>query len=217
MSKVDFDLMEKKLTSSVISDVLDTMGIRNQAMSTWIRPLDSEMKVVGRVATMLMTDQYEPDKDTFGLQMKTIDELRKDEVLIVCSNGSNRAALWGELLSTAARARGARGTIVDGPARDIKQILSSGYPTFSKGIKPTSSKGRVIAIDNACPVVVGGVKVNPGDIVFGDVDGIIVIPKAIADNVITEALEVVERENLTREELRKGATLLEVFKKYGTL
>jgi regulator of RNase E activity RraA len=217
MVNIDFDLLDKKLTSSVISDVLDGFGFRNQAMLDDIRPLDPGMKLVGHAATMLMMDQYEPSKNTFSLQMKTIDSLKKDEVLVVCSNESNRAALWGELLSTAARARGARGTIVDGPARDIKQIKEMEYPTFAKYIRPISSKGRIIAVDNGCPIVVGGITVNPGDIVFGDIDGIIIIPLEVAEKVISEALDVVERENKTREELRNGSSLVNVFKKYGTL
>jgi regulator of RNase E activity RraA len=217
MTNIDFDLLEEKLTSSVLSDVLDGFGFRNQAMLADIRPLDPGMKLVGRAATMLMMDQYEPSKDTFGLQMKTIDNLKKDEVLVVCSNESNRAALWGELLSTAARARGARGTVVDGPARDIKQIKEMGYPTFAKCIRPISSKGRIIAMENNCPIMVGGITVNPGDIVFGDIDGIINIPYKVAEETISEALDVVERENKTREELRNGESLINVFKKYGTL
>lgn len=214
---IDYDEVEEKLSSSVISDVLDGMGIRGQAMDSSIRPVRDDMKIVGRAATMLMADQYEPSKDTFQLQFQAIDELKEGEVMMVCSNGSERAALWGELLSTAARYRGARGTIVDGVARDINLIREINYPVFAKGINPISSKGRLIAIDYGCPIKMGGVLVNPGDLVVADIDGIVVVPGEKAEAVIEEALDVVTRETKTRDELRKGVGLNDVFKKYGTI
>ncbi len=214
---ISLKLVEEKLSSSVISDVLDGMGIRGQSMDTAIRPVHDDMKIVGWAATMLMADQYEYSKDTFTLQFQIIDALKPEEVLMVCSNGSERAALWGELLSTAARHRGASGAIIDGVARDIKLIREMNFPVFAAGINPISSKGRIIAIDHNCPVKIGGVIVHPRDLVVADLDGIVVVPGDKAEEVIERALEIVTRETKTRDELKKGAGLYDVFKKYGTV
>ncbi|MCW4049893.1 MAG: RraA family protein [Candidatus Bathyarchaeota archaeon] len=214
---IDINLVEEKLTSSVLSDVLDGMGIRGQAMNAEIRPVQEDMVIVGAAHTMLMADQYDPEKDTFTLQFQAIDSLKEGDVMMVCSNGSDRAALWGELLSTAARYRGARGVIIDGFARDIKLIKEMRFPVFSKGVNPISSKGRVIAVDYDCPVEIGGVKIHPGDLVIADLDGVVVVPKDISEEAVEKALDVVDSETRTRDELKKGAGLNEVFKKYGTI
>jgi 4-hydroxy-4-methyl-2-oxoglutarate aldolase len=214
---IDYKQVEEKLSSSIISDVLDGMGIRGQAMDSSIRPVRDDMKIVGKAATMLMADQYDYSKDTFTLQFQAIDSLKEGEVMMVCSNGSERAALWGELLSTAARYRGARGTIVDGVARDINLIREMNFPVFAKGINPISSKGRLIAIDHGCPVEMGGVMVYPGDLVVADIDGVVVVPGDKAEEVVEKALDVAARETKTRDELKKGAGLNDVFKKYGTI
>jgi len=214
---VDYDLVRERLTSSVISDVLDGMGVRGQAMASDIRPLSDDMVAVGRAFTMLMTDQYDMEKDTFTLQFQAIDNLKEDDVMMVCSNGSERAALWGELLSTAATHRGANGAIIDGLVRDVRVIREMGFPVFAKGIRPTSSKGRVIAVDHGCPVEMGGVHVEPGDLVVADVDGVVVVPSSVVEKAVDKALDIVERETMTRDELRKGAGLYDVYKKYGTV
>lgn len=214
---IDFKQVEEHLNSSIISDVLGGMGVRGQDMGPEIRPVDEDMVLVGYAATMLMADQYDYGKDTFKLQFQAIDALKKGEVMMVAGRGTERAALWGELLSTAARYRGARGVVIDGMARDIKLIKEMGFPAFAKGVIPTSSKGRVIAIEHGCPVEMGGVKVHPGDLVVADLDGITVVPKDIIDEVIKKALEVASSETLTRAELKKGAGLYDVFKKYGTI
>lgn len=214
---IDFKLVEEKLSSSIISDVLDGMGIRGQAMDTRIRPVQDDMIIVGYAATMLMSDQYDYTKDTFTLQFQAIDALKEGEVMMVCSNGSERAALWGELLSTAARYRGARGAIIDGVARDINLIREMNFPVFAKGINPISSKGRIIAVDHGCPVKMGGVMVHPGDLVVADIDGVVVVPGDKAEEVVEQALDVAARETQTRDELKKGAGLYDVFLKYGTV
>ena len=214
---IDFQVIRQKLNSSVISDVLDGKGIKDNAMSMDIRPLDPDMFIVGRAFTLLMSDQYDLEKDTFTLQFEAIDSLNKDDVMMVCSNGSTRAALWGELLSTAAQYRGASGAIIDGLSRDVQLIQKMGFPVFCKGIRPISSKGRVMAIDYECPVNIGGVMINPDDLIVADVDGVVVVPQEIIEEVVDEALDVVTRETKTREELKKGALLSEVYKKYGTV
>ena len=128
-----------------------------------------------------------------------------------------RNCIWGELLSTAARARGARGAVIDGFIRDARQILAMGFPVFTTGLSPVDSNGRGDVVAYNVPIECGGVTVNPGDIVFGDADGIVVIPKAVETEVITAAVEKVSGEDRTRDALRDGATLREVYDKYGIL
>ena len=179
--------------------------------------MHDDMVLIGYAATMLMADQYDYEKDTFSLQFQAIDSLKEGEVMMVAAKGTERAALWGELLSTAARYRGARGVIVDGVARDIKLIREMGFPVFACGVNPISSKGRVIAVDHACPVEICGVLVHPGDLVIADIDGVAVVPKDIIDEVIEKALEVAASETRTRDDLKKGMGLYDVYKKYGTI
>jgi len=217
ISMVDLDLVREKLGSSVISDVLDGMGLRSQAMDLDIRPLSEDMSTVGTAFTMLMADQYDEGKDTFTLQFKAIDSLGRDDVMVVCSNGSNRAALWGELLSTAATYRGASGAVIDGLSRDVKLIKNMRFPVFCRGVRPISSKGRLVAVDYNCPVEVGGVTVHPGDLVVADLDGVVVAPKDVAEEAVQKALDVVNRETMTRDELGRGAGLSQVYRKYGTV
>jgi len=216
MKDFDFKLMEEKLYSDVVSDVLDEMGFR-QAMHEGIRPLFPEAAVVGRAATILAVDVYDEEANTLDMEMEAVDCLRGDEVAVMCSNGSRRASLWGELLSTAARARGARGAIVDGFSRDVGRIITMKFPVFASGVRPVSSNGRCRVIEYARPIECGGVTVHPGDIVFGDIDGIVVIPKSVAGEVIGRAFEKVQKENITRRELEKGTLLRDVYRKYGTL
>jgi regulator of RNase E activity RraA len=214
---IDYKIVEKKLSSSIISDVLDSMNLKEQSLDASIRPLHDDMVVSGRAATMLMANQYDYEKDTFSLQFQAIDSLKQDEVMMVCSNGSVRAALWGELLSTAAKYRGARGAIIDGIARDIRLIREMNFPVFAKGVNPISSKGRLIAIDYGCPIEIGGVMIYPGDLVIADLDGVVVVPQDKIEEVIKKGLNVATRETKTRDELKNGAGLHEVYKKYGTI
>jgi regulator of RNase E activity RraA len=139
------------------------------------------------------------------------------EVLVVATGGSKRNAPWGELLSTAAMARGARGAVVDGLVRDVKKILKLGFPVFTAGIKPVDSRGRGIVVDYNVPVECGGVVVSPGDLIVADFDGIIAIQAEKVDEAIRLATDKVERENSTREELLQGAYLRDVYNKYGVL
>jgi len=214
---VPYEMVRERLSSSILSDVLDGMGFRHQAMREGIRPLYPGAVVVGRAHTMLMADVYEPEEDTFALQIEGIDRLRKDDIMVVASNRSTEAALWGELLSTAAKCRGARGAVIDGLARDLRQMEEMKFPVFAVGAKPISSKGRCIAIDYGCRINCGGVNVEPGDLVFGDVDGIVVVPEAVIEEAVKGGMERVSSERVTKKELVAGSLLKQVYDKYGTL
>lgn len=215
--KVDPALVREKLNSSLLSDVLDGMGIRNQCMSQGIRPAYPGAIVVGWAHTMLMVDQHEPEQDTFKLQLEGIDALKGDDLMVVASNGSTSAALWGELLSTAARCRGASGAVIDGLARDIRQIEEMKFPVFAAGFRPISSKGRVVAVGYGCRVRCGGVYVEEGDLIVGDIDGVTVVPDTAVEEAVERALARSSSERVTRKELLAGAKLSEVYAKYGTI
>ena len=212
-----FNMMEERLYAAVISDALDAAGYREQALRHTIRPLNPTTIVVGRAMPVLCVDVYEIPDEPYQQEIAAVDNLKRDDVFVCSTNQSTRNCIWGELLSTAARARGARGAIIDGFIRDARQILEMGFPVFTTGLSPVDSNGRGDVIAYNIPIECGGVTVNPGDIVFGDADGVVVIPQTVETEVITAALTKVSGENRTRDELRAGATLREVYDKYGIL
>jgi regulator of RNase E activity RraA len=212
-----FALMKEQLYAAVLCDALDQVGFRQQAMRADIRPLYPEAVVVGRALTMQSVDVYEPEENVYEHEIAAVDSLGPGNVMVASTQQSTRTCLWGELLSTASAARGANGAVIDGYTRDARLIQEMQFPVFSTGMYPVDSAGRSMVIDYNCTINCGGVIVHPGDIIFGDYDGVIVIPQAAAHEVIERAVEKVEGENITRQELRKGATLRQVYDKYGVL
>ncbi|WP_217593637.1 RraA family protein [Cohnella sp. GbtcB17] len=212
-----FDRMSESLYSAVLSDTLDELGYRNQVMRENINPIDPDWVVAGRAKTILSVDvHYLPDHP-YEQEIAAVDSIKPHEVVVGCTNESLQNGLWGELLSTASKMRGARGAIVDGLIRDTKKILELGFPVFATGTKPVDSQGRGLVIEYDIPVKCGGVLVHPGDVIFGDRDGIVVIPAALAEEVFRRALDKATRENHTRDELLQGRTLRQVYDKYGVL
>ena len=212
-----FDMMEKQLYVAVISDALDAAGYREQALRHTIRPLYPEAIVVGRAMPVLCVEVYEIPDAPYQQEIAAVDSLKQNDVLVCSTNQSTRICFWGELLSTAARVRGARGAVIEGFIRDARQIMAMQFPVFMTGLSPVDANGRGDVLAYNVPIECGGVTVNPGDIVFGDIDGIVVIPQAVETEVIAAALEKVSGENRTRDALRDGATLREVYDKYGIL
>ena len=212
-----FDLMEKQLYAAVLSDALDAAGYREQALRHTIRPLYPEAIVVGRAMPVSCVEVYEMPAEPYQQEIAAVDNLKQNDVLICATHESQRICIWGELLSTAARARGARGAVIEGLIRDARQITAMQFPVFMTGFSPIDSYGRGDVLAYNVPIECGGVRVHPGDIVFGDIDGVVVIPQAVEVEVIDAALEKVSGENRTRDALRAGATLREVYDKYGIL
>lgn len=212
-----FDMMRDRLSAAVISDVIDSLGAREQAMRADIRPVYPGAIVVGRAYTALTADIFKVIDDPYQKEIEAVDSLKPNDVMVVCTNQSKRTCFWGELLSTAAQARGARGIVIDGYTRDVAQITAMKFPAFATGMRVVDSAGRSIVIDHGCPVNCGDVIVNPGDIIFGDIDGVIVVPKELEKEVIPLALEKAGKEDLLREELRKGTLLRDAYNKYEVL
>lgn len=212
-----FNLMETSLYTAVISDALDAAGHRQQVLRHNVRPLYPAAIVAGRAMTVQCVDVYEIPDEPYQMEIAAVDSLKPNDVFVCSTDASVRNCIWGELLSTAARARGARGAVIDGFIRDARQITAMQFPVFMTGLSPVDSNGRGEVIAYNTPIECGGVPVFPGDIVFGDIDGVVVIPQAVEAEVISAALEKVSGENRTRDALRSGATLREVYDKYGIL
>jgi regulator of RNase E activity RraA len=208
-----------RLTTALLSDVLDALGYRNQALPPRIRPLDDASVMAGRARTALFMDVYEvtPGENPYELEIALIDSLQQDEIPVFSCGGTGRIAPWGELLTTASLARGAAGALMDGLVRDIRAIRASGFPVFHGGIGPLDSKGRgkIVALD--VPVEVAGVRICPGDLLFGDADGAIVVPQQVESQALAAAFEKQAGERSTLADLRAGQLLGQVYAKYGIL
>jgi 4-hydroxy-4-methyl-2-oxoglutarate aldolase len=208
---------EEHLYTAVVSDSLDQLGIRHQAMREYLRPLFPACKFAGWARTIACSDVYHISDNPYDLEIEAMDSILPGEVVVVSTQQSLRNAPWGELMSTAAKARKARGAVIDGLVRDVKKIEELGFPVLAAGIKPVDSIGRGIVTGYNVPVACGDVIVRPGDFVFADYDGVVVARRERAIDALTLAREKVVRENKSREELLKGAYLRDVFNKYGVL
>lgn len=212
-----FAHIERNLYTAVLSDALDDMGIRDRAMREHLRPVAPDLVFAGWARTVSCMDVHYTLSDPYALEIEALDSVLSGEVVVVGTGESKRNAPWGELLSTAAMARGARGAVIDGLIRDVKKILELGFPVFAAGMKPVDSRGRGIVVDYNVPVECGGVTVAPGDLIVADFDGVIAIPAEAVDEAVRKATDKVSRENSSRAELMKGAYLRDVFAKFGVL
>lgn len=213
------EAVARDLYTAVLSDVLDELGYRDQAMPAHIRPLDDEIVMVGRARTGAYREVYTvvPGDNPYALEIALVDDLKAGEIAVLGCGGSTRIAPWGELLSTAARARGAAGCLTDGFVRDIRPIRRMKFPVFHGGIAPLDSKGRGKVAEIDVPIHVAGVAVAPGDLVVGDADGVIVVPRAVEAKALEKAFGKVRGENATRDELERGVKLADVFARHGIL
>jgi regulator of RNase E activity RraA len=211
--------IREQLFTAVLSDCLDQVGVTKQALPPRIRPLDEASVMVGRARTAAYMEVYAatPGENPYELEIALVDGLQRDEIPVFACSNPQRVGPWGELLSTAARVRGAAGALMDGCVRDIKAIRAMGFPVFHGGIAPLDSKGRgkVMAID--VPVECGGVPVVSGDLIFGDADGVVVIPQRVEAEVLRLAMQKITGERNTLRELQAGTPLGEVFARYGIL
>ena len=212
--------LRKGFFCALISDVLDDLGCSRQALPPFIRPLDESLTLIGRARTMLYAEVFArpgPEENHYELEIRLVDSLGPEEVAVAACGGSGRIAPWGGLLSTAAKMRGAAGAVMDGFVRDILHVRDLGFPVFAGGIAPLDSSGRGRVVETDVPVEVGGVPVRPGDIVFGDADGCIVIPREIEDAVIRKGREKLAAEGKSLKALQEGKLLADVYEEFGVL
>ncbi len=220
-----FGIARRELNSALLGDVLDQMGYRHQFLSPDLKPLDPGMVVVGRAMPVLETDidpdGFEPgtvvgsDKP-FGLMFEALDDLKEDEVYI-CSGSSSDYALWGELMSTRALKLAAAGAVVNGYSRDTPGILKLNFPTFSLGTYAKDQRPRGRVIGYRLPITWDGIIIEPGTIIFGDRDGVVVIPGEIEKEVVYGAIEKARAEKLVAKALLQGMSSVEAFGKYGVM
>jgi regulator of RNase E activity RraA len=212
-----FDRMERTLYSPVISDALDEIGVREHTLNPLIRPLNEKMVLAGRAMTAVVSEKYEVVEDPYRMTIEALDSIKPGQVPVLVTNNCTTTAIWGELLSAASRARGARGTIVDGMSRDTRKILRMKYKVFCTGMMPTDSKGRAELVSYNRPIRSGDALTEPDDIVFADLDGIISIPKSVERDVLGLAFEKASKENVIRRELLKGKLLKDAWSKHKML
>ena len=217
MKYLQYNEKLKNLYSAVIMDVMDAMNVRVQCMESSIKPLLPSMKTWGEAVTTYMEAVTEVPEHPFQLEMEVLDDIKEGQVIVTQCNAKELSAFWGGLLSNSAVGRKAAGVISDGGARDYNEIVSLHFPTFCVGLTPYDSQGRMDGKDRDIPIVCGGIRVCPGDLVYGDVDGVVVVPQEMSDEVIEKAWEKVQGENTVREELRSGASVVKTFEKYGIL
>lgn len=211
-----FRLMREQLFTAIIGDVLDLHGFHHQFLPPECRPLHPGMIVCGRAMTVCEMDVDELTEPPFGLMLKALDSLQQHDVY-VAAGASPHYALWGELMSTAAQARGAAGAVMAGYARDTNGILAMNFPVFCYGSYAQDQRGRGKVVDFRTRLNIGRVAISPGDIVFGDIDGVVILPREMEVDVVSKALEQVRQEKTAKRMLLEGASAESVFTHTGVL
>jgi regulator of RNase E activity RraA len=220
-----FALVERELFTCVVGDVMDKLDLQHQFLPPQIQALRQDMVVIGRAMPVLAVDVFAEKiagsanalmNKSFGLMLEALDDLRQNEVY-VNTGSSPRNAVWGELMSTRARKLGSRGAVVHGYVRDTRAILKMNFPTFGFGSYGQDSGPRYKVVDFRIPVEIGVVRVRPGDILFGDVDGVLLVPVEAEVEVFTRALEKARGETLVRKAIEAGSSAVEAFEKFGIM
>lgn len=208
-----------ELSSAVLSDTLDGLGHRRQAVQLPLAPLQDGMRIVGFARVGIYMPIFHDDEkvNVYEHEIRLVDDLKPGDVPVFICHGNTGIAPWGELLSTRATYLEAAGVITDGSVRDVAVIRKMGFPVFCNGRNPVDTKFRGKMMWADVPGVIGGAEVNSGDLVMADLDGVVFVPKAILDTAVEKALAKARKETTVREELRNGASLVEVFDRHGIL
>lgn len=216
-----FAFVREHLYTAAVCDILDSLGYREQAMHPRLRPLLPDIRAcgfVGRARTFKwMQVDYVNEEDPYGLEIEAMDALNAGDVVVHSTDFSGTNAPWGELMSTLARVKGVAGCVCDSQIRDCVKIIDMGFPVYYAGIQPLDSMGRAQVMAFDVPVHCGEVVVHPGELIFADYDGIVVIPQKVEREVLQLAKEKVGKESLTRQALLEGKSLREVYNTYGVL
>lgn len=225
MDEEMFSLIRQELFTCVVGDVMDKMGLQHQFLPPQIRPLRPDMILVGCAMPVLSVDVFEEKvpgthnqlmEKPFGLMLEALDDLKSHEVY-VNTGSSPRNALWGELMSIRAGKLGAAGAVLNGYLRDTRAVLNLNFPAFCWGSYAQDSAPRYKVVDFRIAVEIGAVRIRPGDFLFGDIDGVCVIPAEAANEVFSKALEKARGEKLVRKALEEGSSAVAAFEKYGIM
>jgi 4-hydroxy-4-methyl-2-oxoglutarate aldolase len=211
-----FALITRELYTPVVGDILDDLGFMRQFLPQPIQPLREEMKLAGRAMPVVMIDVFGKQKKPFGLLTEALDQLQPGEIYLA-SGGDMRCAYWGEILTATAKKRGAVGAVINGFHRDTPKVLEQNWPVFSRGRFAQDSAVRTQVVDYRCPIEIGQVAVQPDDLIFADLDGVVIVPKKVEAEVIEGALAKARGEKLVRKEIEAGMSSTAAFKKYGIL
>jgi 4-hydroxy-4-methyl-2-oxoglutarate aldolase len=212
-------LCRSRLFAAVIADTLDSLGFYNQIVRPGLKALDPGSVLCGFARVGLYMPVYHDDDDmkVYEQEIALVDSLRPDEVAVLVCHGNPRISPWGALLSERAAHLGAAGCLTDGCVRDVRQIRELNFPVFTSGTNPADTKYRGKMMMYDVPGEIGGVAVVRGDLVFGDVDGVVIVPGQAIEAVVERALEKVTAENTVRDEIRAGDVLADIFARHKIL
>ena len=211
-----FRVMKETLYSPVIGDILDVLGLWHQFLPQAIQPLRTEEVIVGRAMAVQIADAWGSQGSPFGRMTEALDQIQPHEIYIA-TGGSMNCAAWGEIMTATARTRKGAGAIIDGFHRDTPRVIEQEWPVFSRGRFAQDAGVRSKVVDFRCPVEIGGVAIQPGDLVFGDLDGVVIVPQAVEKEVFERALEKARAEKVVRKDIEGGLSSTEAFRKYGIL
>lgn len=215
-SEAEFlDTIRQTLYTPVVGDILDAMGFYHQFLPQEIQPIREDFVLAGRAMPVLIAPVHGPQATPFGRLTEALDQIQPGEVYV--ATGAANCASWGEILTAAARTRGGAGAVIDGFHRDTPKVLAQQWPVFSRGRYAQDAGVRSTVLDFRVPIEIGGVRVRPGDLVFGDLDGVLLVPREVEEEVVARAIEKAHGENLVRREIEAGASSSSVFRKYGIL
>lgn len=215
--KYNLNEIKKDLYSGILCDVLDGLGHRNQALSNAIAGLTEDTVIFGPAFTSIGTQVYSMPENPLIAQTRVVDQLGEGEIYVLVTRGEYNCAVFGELFATAVRQRKGAGVLLDAYARDIKALKEMDFPLFYRGKDPRTSKGRCEINECQIPVIIDGVTINPGDYIFGDVDGVVIIPKDLIEEVLDRAFALIGDENRVRDGLLNGDSLETVYTKIGAI
>ena len=210
------EVIKNELYTPVVGDILDQLGCYHQFLPQAIQPIQEGMKLAGFAMPVLMIDVYGEQEKPFGLLTQALDQLEKNEIY-VASGGLMRCAYWGELLTATAKTRGAVGAVINGWHRDTPQVLAQDWPVFSRGRYAQDSSVRTQVVNYRCSIEIEGVHVAPGDLIFGDLDGVLVVPQRHIEEVIEKALQKASGEKVVRKAIEEGMSATRAFEKFGIL
>jgi regulator of RNase E activity RraA len=210
-----FQLVRSTLYTPVVGDILDGLGRYHQFLPQPVQPIREDMVVVGRAMPVLVEEIEGPQANRFEQLTKALDQIEPGEVYITTEALS--CASWGEIMTATAKRRGGVGAVLNGFHRDTPQVLEQNWPVFSRGRYAQDASVRSAVVDFRCPIYVGEVRIDPGDLVFGDLDGVLIVPQPVEIEVIQQALEKARGEKLVRKEIEAGLSSAAAFQKYGIL
>ncbi len=220
-----FTIAKRELFTSVVGDVMDKLKLYHQFLPPQIRPLDPNYVLIGRAMPVLSGDVFEERvtgtanklmEKPFGLMLEALDDLKRNEVY-VNTGSSPRNALWGELMTTRARILGAAGAVVNGYTRDTRAVLKMDFPVFAFGSFGQDSAPRYKVHDFRVPVEIGQARIEPGDILFGDIDGVCVVPARAEAEIFSLSLEKARGEKVVKKDLEQGASAVDAFARHGIM